>query len=165
MTHPSYAGIGSRATPQWCLDQMTNLGDYLQTEGYILRSGGADGADSAFERGCYRNHSRFSKLQWWGATKEIYLPWRGFNGHTSSRFNPSPEAMEVAAKFHPNWAACSRVARLFHARNSHQILGEHLDDPVSFVICWTPGGEITGGTGQALRIAQAYNIPIINLGA
>ena len=153
MTHPSYAGIGSRSTPQWCLDQMANWGLYLEGIGYILRSGGANGADSAFELNVPPAH------------KEIYLPWMGFNGSTSDLIAPSANAMEVAAEFHPNWAACSKVARLFHARNSHQILGEHLDDPVKFVICWTPGGEITGGTGQALRIAQAYDIPIINLGA
>jgi hypothetical protein len=26
------------------------------------------------------------------------------------------------------------------------------------------GGQVTGGTGQALRMAQAYQIPIRNLG-
>ena len=33
-----------------------------------------------------------------------------------------------------------------------------------FVVCWTPGGQLKGGTAQALRIATALNIPIINLG-
>ena len=45
------------------------------------------------------------------------------------------------------------------------MLGDDLDQPVSFVVCWTPGGEVTGGTGQALRIAAdpQYNIPVFNL--
>ena len=33
-----------------------------------------------------------------------------------------------------------------------------------FVVCWTPQGLLKGGTAQALRIATAMNIPIINLG-
>ena len=37
--------------------------------------------------------------------------------------------------------------------------------PVSFVVCWTEGGLLKGGTAQALRIATALNIPIINLGS
>ena len=151
--HPSYAGIGSRSTPANVLSEMAAWGWYLEGMGYILRSGGAAGADTAFELNVPPAH------------KDIYLPWKGFNGHTSSLYPPSPEAMEVAAEFHPNWAACSRVARLFHARNSHQILGQDLCDPVKFVICWTQGGLVAGGTGQALRIASAYSIPIINLGA
>lgn len=32
-------------------------------------------------------------------------------------------------------------------------------------MCWTPEGKITGGTGQALRIAKHYEIPILNFGS
>lgn len=45
----------------------------------------------------------------------------------------------------------------------------HLDDPAAFVLCWTPDGSLdgtgsdTGGTGQALRIAAAYDVPVFNL--
>lgn len=31
-------------------------------------------------------------------------------------------------------------------------------------ICWTKNGSGQGGTGQALRIAKAYNIPIFDAG-
>lgn len=47
-----YAGIGSRKTPKKILEQMRNISSFLAKEGYTLRSGGADGADSAFEDGC-----------------------------------------------------------------------------------------------------------------
>ena len=46
------------------------------------------------------------------------------------------------------------------ARNSYQVLGLKLDLPVQFIICYTDGN---GGTQQALRIANHYNIKIINL--
>ena len=52
-------------------------------------------------------------------------------------------------------------------RNTYQILGKNLRDPVDFVLCWTPftrKGDPKGGTSQAIRIAEAYNIPVINLG-
>jgi hypothetical protein len=39
-----------------------------------------------------------------------------------------------------------------------------LNDPVSFIVCYTPGGSGQGGTGQALRVARAYNIPVTDLG-
>ena len=42
-------------------------------------------------------------------------------------------------------------------------LGPILDDPVEFIICWTPGGKVTGGTGQAIRIAKDLDIRVFNL--
>ena len=70
---------------------------------------------------------------------------------------------------HPAWSRCSKSVRSLHARNAHEILGADLDDPVSFVVCWTPDGSIdgasrqSGGTGQALRIAALYSVPVFNL--
>jgi hypothetical protein len=145
----TYAGIGSRETPADILGVMTDIARTLAEQDYTLRSGAAQGADSAFEAGATK--------------KEIWLPWLGFNGHTS-RLLPSPEAFEVAREFHPAWDRCSRGARALHARNIHQILGPDLNDPVGMVVCWTRNGGRSGGTGQALRLATAYSIPIHDLG-
>ena len=56
------------------------------------------------------------------------------------------------------------------ARNAMQVLGPNLDDPSAFIVCWTPDASDgsktspkTGGTGQALRIAHEYKIPVYNL--
>ena len=148
----TYAGIGSRETPTDILHLMTAIAKRLATYDYVLRSGAAPGADSAFELGAPTDKV------------EIYLPWKGFNGHPSKLCYPSNEALAMAEQFHPNWNACSRGARALHARNCHQILGRDLNDPVDFVVCWTRGGSGTGGTGQALRIARAHSIPIYDLG-
>jgi len=148
-----YAGIGSRQTPAGILTTMTRFASAAEDLGYILRSGGADGADSAFEAGV--------KLPF---HKQIFLPWPGFNGNPSLLTGASEEAFTMAAKFHPAWNRLSQAARKFHARNCHQVLGADLDSPVNFVVCWTPGGKVTGGTGQALRIAEHYGIHIFNLG-
>ena len=46
-----YTGIGSRETPNEILDRMTRLGSWFSELDWVLRSGGAEGADRAFERG------------------------------------------------------------------------------------------------------------------
>lgn len=145
-----YTGIGSRKTPQEFLNLFTRIAKYLSTKDYILRSGGADGADLAFERGAIN--------------KEIYLPWKGFEGNSSNLIVEDEKAFEIAAKYHPRWNYLSQGARRLQARNSHQILGWDLNSPSDFVICWTKGGKCNGGTGQALRLAKDYNIPVFDCG-
>lgn len=147
-----YAGIGSRETPAGVLALMDKIGYCLGKRGWTLCSGGADGADLAFESGAIAA----------GSPTEIWLPWNGFNWHRSP-LRPSAEAFVMAAEFHPAWERCSRGARALHARNCHQVLGPNLDEPVAMVVCWTKGGLRGGGTGQALRIAEAHSIPIFDL--
>jgi len=149
----TYAGIGARNTPRNVLNLFAHLAHTLEQEDFILHSGGANGADKAFEAGIEDP-----------LNAKIFLPWKNFNNNPSTLVVTDPAAFEMAAKFHPAWERCSGAARKFHARNCHQILGLSLDQPVEFVICWTPGGAVTGGTGQALRIAQHHEIPIYNFG-
>lgn len=144
-----YAGIGSRETPKEVLDMMSKISLYLEKNGYILRSGGADGADSAFEK-------EISK-------KQIFLPWKNFNNNPSPLFRISEEAKDIAKKFHPYFDNMKQGAQKLHSRNVYQVLGENLNEPVDFVICWTKNGGESGGTGQALRIAREYKIKIYNL--
>ena len=148
-----YAGIGSRETPDRFLKLFIHTGKCSANMGFTLRSGGADGADTAFEQG-YDLADDIEK-----GKKEIYLPWKGYNDNPSEHYFVSKEAIELAKKYHPAWSHCSQGARKLHGRNAYIILGEHLDNPVDFVICWTPE---TGGTQQALRMAKDYNIPIFN---
>lgn len=147
-----YTGIGSRQTPADILADMTRVASNLELTGFTLRSGGAAGADSAFEAGV--EHYQH---------KEIYLPWRGFNNNASGLYGVSEPALAMAEKYHPAWHRCSPAARKFHARNCYQVLGQSLNDPSDFVLCWTPNGQVEGGTGQALRIAQHHGIPIFNM--
>lgn len=155
-----YAGIGSRKTPQPILDQMEKLSRRLFELGYTLISGGAEGADTAFEKGC-------------SGKKEIYLPWPGFqklhgNGYVSY---PSAEAFRVAEAVHPAWGKLKDSVKSLMARNSHQVLGGNLRSPVDFVVCWTEDGcesemmrtPNTGGTSQAISLADRWGIPVINL--
>ena len=149
-----YAGIGSRDTPKEFLKYFTEIGSCFGGCGYILRSGGADGCDLAFEKGCDMRHGK----------KEIYLPWSGFNNSTSKLVVNNIRAFDIAKKYHPYWEKLSQGAKKLQARNSHQILGLDLKTPCDFVLCWTKDGKLKGGTSQALRIALDYNIPIFNFG-
>ena len=73
--------------------------------------------------------------------------------------------MDLAARLHPAWERCSRAVRKLHARNVTILLSKTCDQPVSAVTAWTPGGVVTGGTGMAIRIAEAHGIPVLNLGS
>lgn len=150
-----YAGIGSRETPKEILDYFNILGAYFGKLGFTLRSGGANGADKAFEIGCDRVNG----------LKEIFLPWKGFEGSNSSYYEDRPEAHEIAAQYHPYWHNLSKGARSLQARNSHQVLGWDLDTPSDFIVCWTKNGKGSGGTGQAIRLAKAFNIPVFDAGS
>lgn len=145
----TYAGIGSRETPPTVLAAMTRIAVQLSTAGYTLRSGGAVGADSAFEAGAY--------------LKEIYLPWPRFNDNESPLHRVSPEALAIAARLHPTWLRLNKHAQLLHGRNTCQVLGGDCKTKADFVICWTKGGKGQGGTGQAIRLAQAFGIPVYDL--
>lgn len=156
-----YTGIGSREAPKLIQQDMILFAKFLAVSGYCLRSGGARGADQAFETGCDSQ----------GGRKEIYLPWEGFEGNTSTLFPASPEASILASTIHPTWNKLSKGARSLVSRNMHQVLGQDLNTPSEFVICWTPDGcssektysRETGGTGTAITLASRNNIPVINL--
>jgi len=148
-----YTGIGSRETPREVMITMYHFAIKLAEQGFRLRSGGADGANTAFECGAIKGLGAM----------EIYLPWVGFNGRSSQFTRPSDAAYDIASEIHPAWFKCSRGAKALHARNCHQILGMDLNSPSSFVVCWTPGGKLVGGTRTALVLASLNNIPVFNL--
>ena len=156
----AYTGIGSRQTPPAVLDKMRKIAARLAARGYILRSGAAEGADSAFEAGS-------------GEQKEIYLPWKGFGGSASQLFDlqTRQDAKGIAASLHPAWEHLKEPVRRLHTRNVFQVLGADLQTPSRFVICWTPDGaqseqersSKTGGTGTAIALAAQRGVPVINL--
>lgn len=148
-----YAGIGSRETPPDVLALMRDVAFALASLGATLRSGGAPGADVAFEAGCDAG----------GGRKEIFVPWASFSGNPAHIVVSSPEAAAIAQQHHPAWARLSRGGQALMARNSCQVLGLDLRSPSHRILCWTRDGGPTGGTGQALRIAASVGIPVRNL--
>lgn len=151
-----YSGIGSRTLPEKIEEQIFRASIFLAERNYVLRSGGADGSDTAFEVGCDSVAGK----------KEIYLPWENFNhkkGIDSPKLETYKKAQEIASKYHPSWTYLKPYAKKFHTRNVYQVLGKDLHTPVEFVVCYTQDGKASGGTGQAMRIAKKRGIPIFNL--
>lgn len=155
-----YAGIGSRSTPDGILRVMEAAGRKLAQDGWVLRSGNADGADKAFGKGA-------------GRQAQIFLPWAGFNGGSEAQYvldAPAPWTNEFVDRFHPAPSRLSDAARKLMARNAHQVFGAlpPVDETKStwakFVLCYTEGGKGQGGTGQAIRIARQYGIQVFDLG-
>lgn len=149
-----YSGVGSRKTPEGIQKLMRTVSRLYCNSGWVLRSGGAGGADSAFESNA-------------GDLKEIYKA----DVYKSVDKLVYERAKVIAAQYHPTWIKLPEYVKKLHARNVFQILGKDLRSPSNVVICWTPDGCInhfdrtvnTGGTGTAISVAYFSQVPIINL--
>lgn len=162
-----YAGIGARDTPPAVLTVMESIAAKLARDGWTLRTGLSPGADQAFAAGARAAAGRV----------ELYLPWPDFEAHVdrgdAARVHvtpsPSEDAHTLAARFHPCWDRLAAPARRLLARDGYQVLGANLATPAQLVICWTPDGSLdgatreAGGTGQTLRIAHHFAVPVLNL--
>jgi hypothetical protein len=158
------AGIGSRTTPESILKEMIEIGQWARENKVWVRSGKARGADQAFCRGAQEYCIN-------------YIPWKGFEKDFISRGRYfilpeklSDEHYDMIHEFHPAPDRLSRGAFRLMARNCYQILGKGLTDPVAAVVCYTeqslsPMGlpQWKGGTGFGCRLAQDWDIPILNM--
>lgn len=164
MTELYYTGVGSRCTPTRFLILMTILATTLERLGYILRSGGATGADSAFSDGVLLN-----------SNKHIFLTKADF--FDLSYYQYTENQIQNARFFifnnniHPLWHKLSSHDKSLHTRNVFQVLGVDMDLKSKFTICWTHDAVInfddctrrTGGTATAIKISYLNNIPVFNL--
>ena len=160
---PYYTGVGSRRTPPAILDRMEEIATSMRARGWRLRSGAADGADQAFGRGAL-DHA------------DIYVPWRGFGrterGARLVELAPDWRLYDEHVRLHrlgcPHHERLSQGAERLHARNVLQVVGDTpgtgSSDPSKFLVCWTPGGNLEGGTATAIRIATHLKVPVFNLG-
>lgn len=169
-----YTGIGSRNTPEDILEIMSDLAFILHKKGWTLRSGGADGADLAFEEGVKRSLVDIDRFPYF-YDANIYIPWKNFRVvddlwkdmyiHVTNK-DILKNAEDIASQIHPNWKACSRGAKALHTRNIFQVIGHWYEPfPSKFVICWAPisGESVTGGTRTAVEFAKSLNIEVFNL--
>jgi hypothetical protein len=160
-----YTGTGDPQTPYHICKLMEEIAQALSDAGYTLRSGHGPGADQAFEAGAEEN-------------AQIFLPWPQFEKRNPIHADAfkllqyTTEARRMAAAAHPFWSKLKDSTKDLITRDYHEILGVNLDRPSDFMICWTRDGAIsgaetghgTGGTGQAIRIAEQHGVPIYNLG-
>lgn len=152
-----YTGIGSRQTPAIVLNVFKKLATELETDGYVLRSGGANGADTAFEAGV-------SNVK----NKQIFLPWKNFNNNESNLTYDYEFAINklnaVISKSHLKNLIGNPAVLKLHLRNVHQIYGCQSCEKTSFVVCWTEDANVVGGTATAIKLANKENIPVYNFG-
>jgi hypothetical protein len=148
----TYAGIGSRQTPQSVINQMTEVAKELQSKGYTLNTGKTfggkeEGADQAFSMGTTK--------------KNLFAP-----------EGAGEREKVIAREIHPAPDALSDGGMKLMARNTNQIFGANLDTPVDFVLFYaedkgkkgkTGENRPEGGTGQAVEMARAKGIPTINM--
>lgn len=164
-----YAGIGSRQTPYWVLKEMVKTAKDLAERGFVLRSGRAGGADQAFEYGVLLATNSPELIQ-------IYMPSNYFckklaDGkiyHDTQKMmmdkNLYDIALDIAKSLHPRPEVLKNYIAHIMVRNVVQALGPDLDKPADFILCWTEGAKLKGGTAMVLRIAVKYNIPVFNFG-
>lgn len=156
-------GIGSRKTPGPILRLMTLVGAWCLKNGIFVRTGHADGADYAFEQGAKTNTI-------------LYLPWYGFNSNLpyltkhivvwdDVLIEPRKRAMANVERHHPAPHKLRQGAKKLMARNYFQLAGSRVSPNWSnAVVCWTPGAKAGGGTGQAIRLADIHDVPVLDLG-
>lgn len=154
----NYAGIGSRKTPPNIIKIMEDIGALMAIDGHICHTGAALGADQAFANGANMVNGQI----------ELFIPWNTYESlwaatlrnKTITVFDSKKHiaAADSVRKYHPGAARLTQGAFKLHARNYLII------EKCSLIICWTMGGKISGGTGQALRIALDSGIPVMNLG-
>ena len=158
----AYTGVGSRETPEDVMLLMTKLAAKLEAQGWTLRSGAADGADTGFENGVSNPEN-----------KEIFIAWNGFSGRKETeegvyclKGEITQQAETIAAEVHPAWDRLSHGARGLHSRNCFQVLGSDLSSPSKFLVCWAQidkHGVPKGGTRTSWVLATQNNIPCYNL--
>jgi len=140
-----YAGVGSRETPAHILTVMHDYAAAKARTGAILCSGGAQGADSAFEDGADSE----------GGVSRIYT--------VDDVTDKHKEAYALAEGCHPAWNKLPTYVRKLMVRNVFIVAGPEVDRPVDYVLAWTPNGCVTGGTGHTLRVARRLGVPSYNL--
>ena len=150
-----YAGIGARVIPKDINDDFEDIALTLARLNYTLRSGGATGADSAFEKGCDFGNGK----------KEIWYPWLKYKEicpYILESVIPEP-VLVIARSIYDRWDSSTDIVQRLHARNVYQILGHNLATPVDFVVCWTDKPDTdTGGTQFGLHLAHCYGIKTYN---
>lgn len=135
-------GIGSRKTPPNAIDQLEELGALVRRLGGVIRSGDAEGADRAWQRG--------------HGSAELYLPREGW----VSCFRP------VAEMLHPNPEALRGYSMQLICRNIAMLTPPNGAVPSDACIGWCQrgrDGRPRGGTAFTMRAARHFGIPVLEL--
>lgn len=161
-----YTGIGSRQTPLDIQLQMTSIARQLAELGFHLRSGKAEGADWAFQKGATQSNGK----------KTIYIPDKNFGKQQTDDTTDDyivdgllmDKCQKIASTVHPNWKSVSYYGKKLHGRNVCQVIGHEPNEfeGSKFVLYWArygSGKRVLGGTATAVSLGKKFGIPTINM--
>jgi hypothetical protein len=163
------SGIGSRKLKNGDFEQISGFAAKLiKKYDCWIRSGHAPGSDYAWETGA-------------GERCIVYLPFKRFGDRDGLKLKTKSvmcwdKAPEIARRraltsvydHHPRYETLDTPGKIrLHARNYFQVFGSQEEiRPVQAVICWADSdgkGGVRGGTGQAVRLANDFGIPVFNM--
>lgn len=160
------ACIGSRRLSAGAIAACESGGADLARAGYVVSSGGAQGADQAFMRGALGGGGRVvCYLPWARYEAEALASMRHLGGELSIEvYDPArdTEWLSLAEANHPAWERCSRGARSLHARNSGIVLGRASSERAAVVVAM-PSVDYSGGTMQGMRLSQTSGVAVWDL--
>lgn len=161
----AYTGVGSREMLKERSYPARDVARTLSDIGYTLITGdAAEGGDAIFwEYGDGSKRCRFGPVGRFSYQDDVRV---------IEKEDPAYMlAYRIAEYTHPAWRWLPDWMKELHTRNVFQVLGSRTADPTEFMVCWTPDGaergsetsKKTGGTGTAIRIADAFGVPVFNL--
>ena len=175
----TYAGIGSRETSIDIQKEMYKIAKELESLGYVGQSGGAIGADKAFEganQPWEKEDGTVAGTKEFTRSKSNVTKWAKYSDgkNIASKFvvfkssDSNDKVRNIAKEIHPKKQKLSEKDGLdLHARNTFQVFGKNLDTPVDFVLFYAQEQKDSirpkGGTGQAVEMARLKGIPTINM--
>ena len=175
----SYTGVGSRETPDDILILMRRIGYIMAMKGVALRTGEADGADSAFYKGvvdAYDLHRvKFeNEVFVAGPPKSFHYVNDVVDIFSRDSSSPIEKFRETAVRIRGSWDDLSYFGAKCHIRNVAQVLGANGNSPSRGLICWAKPVNtikvaeskmryVEGGTNTAYCTAILHNIPVYNL--
>lgn len=139
----TYAGLGDKEVSENAGSIIFNVGKKMAENNYLLRSGGAEGVDTFFEKGCDLVKGN----------KEIFTPW--------VKSNKYKEAEQIAKGHTAVWFKPKGIVQKILTRNVFILLGKELNKPVDLVLVWQNGE--TDVYRHLVRTAASYNIRVYNL--
>lgn len=153
-----YTGIGSRNISGEERELIFNIAVKMSEEGYTLRSGGAEGSDTAFEEGCLSVSGEL----------EVYRPTRSPNmkGYhlvpNDLQFNYAKTRLSI--DIIPWFSYMKPYSQRIHSRNFYQVVG--FDNVCSHVTIYASDEDeegVKGGTRTAVMVSRSLKIPTYNL--
>lgn len=166
-----WTGVGSRSITKEEQELAVYVAETITRRfGMVLRSGAAEGADTAFQKGVCNVNPKYC---------QIWTPWNNFRPkeqHTGfpscSYTTPTTEMFEKAREAFistgiiPWFDRMKQGAQKLHGRNFYQVRGGY-GEPLSKVCIYIAdeddNGEVSGGTRSAVLLARHYKIPTYNL--